>query len=247
MKKHLIYLFFLVSTALFNCDDKKAQTSLSGQEVIDKSIEFHDPNKLWSKTILNLHIQEPRVYNPERFTKLYLDNSKNGKFELSRNRGKYLVTYTIDNNESFILVDGKKDIDSSLVREYNLIPSENIEYKEFYQFMYGLPMSLKNMVKDINTTDISTFSGNKCYRVKVQLNKEVISKSWYLYISMENFELLGLELINIGDPEKNEQLIFDDTLENNGIKIPRIRHWYEGNDTYLGSDIILKKLPTKVN
>ena len=55
--------------------------------------------------------------------------------------------------------------------------------------------------------------------------------------------LLGIEIIFPDDPTKGDRLIFENTLEINGINIPRIRHWFElRNNDYSGSDMIMKEI-----
>lgn len=49
-------------------------------------------------------------------------------------------------------------------------------------------------------------------------------------------------MIFLDDNTKGERLYFDKSITINGITIPRIRHWYEMNDEFSGSDIILKQL-----
>ena len=44
------------------------------------------------------------------------------------------------------------------------------------------------------------------------------------------------------DIKKGERIIFDDIIKINSILIPRIRNWHNLDNTYSGSDILLKEL-----
>jgi hypothetical protein len=70
----------------------------------------------------------------------------------------------------------------------------------------------------------------------------MISKHWRVLIAVDNFQVLGLELFHPDDPTQGEILTFDDLVEVDGIQMPRIRHWYDMEAQYLGSDIIVKEI-----
>ncbi|MET2983967.1 DUF6503 family protein [Aureibaculum conchae] len=235
-----ISLFIILIYSLSACNQEK---SLDGLQILNESITAHDSSGTWNRASLNLHIQEPRVSNPYRYSILKLDNSKN-TFELSRNRDEYVSKHCIESNgNSFTLLDGKKEIDTSLIKKYRLEPQRNIGYKNFYQLMYGLPMSLNNYMEKIVSTTEVVFNKEQCYKIEVELKEPMISKYWTIYISKTNNRIIGIEIVFPDKPNEGERLYFEGIINIDGIKIPRIRHWHElKNDTYSGSDIVIKEL-----
>ncbi|MEL7123774.1 MAG: hypothetical protein AAFO07_30315, partial [Bacteroidota bacterium] len=67
-------------------------------------------------------------------------------------------------------------------------------------------------------------------------------KSWNIYINVTNFKYCGMDF-ELADESFDEKLIFEGEIEIQGVKIPRIRHWYQTpKEDYMGSDIIIKML-----
>lgn len=192
---------------------------------------------------MNLHIQEPRIANPHRYSILQLDNSTDF-FKLSRNRDQHISEHVIDNNgNSFVLLNGKAETDTALIKKYRLDASRNIGYKSFYQLLYGLPMSLNDSLKEIVSVSESVFNEEQCFKIEMELKEPVISKFWNLFVSRSTMEIKGVEIIVSDKPDGGERIYFDGLIMVNGIKIPRIRHWHElKSNTYSGTDVIIKEL-----
>lgn len=56
-------------------------------------------------------------------------------------------------------------------------------------------------------------------------------------------DLNGIEIVFLDKPNEGERIYFDGIMDIHGVKIPRIRHWYEvKDDSYSGSDIISKEV-----
>ena len=129
---------------LFGCNQEKV---LDGKLILEKTITKHDSLNSWNETKMSLHIQEPRIANPHRYSILQLNNST-GFFKLSRNRDQHISEHVIDSSgNSFVLLNGKSEIDTTLIKKYRLDASRNIGYKTFYQLLYGLPMSLNDSLE----------------------------------------------------------------------------------------------------
>lgn len=225
---------------LFGCNREKI---LEGKLILEKTIAVHDSLNSWNETKLNLHIQEPRISNPHRYSILELNNSTNF-FKLSRNRDQYVSEHIIDSiGNSFVLLNGKVETDTTLIKKYRLDASRNIGYRNFYQLFYGLPMSLNNSLKEIIGVSESVFNGENCYKIEMELKETMISKFWNLFVSSSNMAIKGVEIIVHDKPDGGERIYFDESITVNGIKIPRIRHWHElKSDTYSGTDLIIKEL-----
>ncbi|GAA4115074.1 hypothetical protein GCM10022393_15030 [Aquimarina addita] len=235
-----LIILVLLSLLLVRCNQEK---EINGKLILEKTIRQHDSLDLWSTTHLNIHIQEPRISNPQRYSILKLNNATNA-FSLSRNKEQHIAEYIIDNNgANLVLLDGKIETDTLLIKKYRLDASRNTGYREFYQLLYGLPMSLDNALKEITHTSESIFKGEECYKLEIELAKPVISKYWNLFISKSNMEVKGIEIISPDKPDQGERIYFEESILINGIKLPRMRHWYELKDNkYTGSDLIIKEV-----
>lgn len=226
--------------------DPQTVTSLeeeaeAGKEIIKKSQQHHDPKGLWSETELSIHIQEPRTGNPQRYSKIILNN-KTGYFSLVRDSEIGKIRRLIDEDgKAEVSVNGSTDISAETREEYRLSADRNSGYQRFYQLMYGLPMSLSDdVLAKVEGLKHTHFNGVEVYAVSVELKEPMISKHWELIISKDNYSLLGLSIHSSDTEREGELITFDGQFTFNGISIPRFRHWYEGKSKkYLGSDVIV--------
>ena len=125
-------VLIILSLFLFGCNQEKI---LDGELILKETIVKHDSLSYWNKAKLSLHIQEPRISNPYRYSLLKLDNSNNS-FKLTRNRDLNISEHIIDSNgNSFTILNGKTETDSLLIKKYRLDASRNIGYKNFYQLL----------------------------------------------------------------------------------------------------------------
>ncbi len=235
-----ILLLFVLSALACSIPPPKPDA----QTILENSQSRHDPEAQWSNIELNLHIQEPRVQNTGRYSEVQLDNA-NGTFSLQRSRETSVATYQIDAaGNNTVLLNGNEQFPDSLKEKYMLDPARCATYQNFYQIMYGLPMTLNDsFLAQLGDAEKTYFNNTPCYKIPATLQEEMFSKDWILYISRKDFTFKGMEIIFPEEPTKGERLFFEGEIAINGVKIPRYRHWYELKDNeYAGSDIIVKML-----
>lgn len=213
--------------------------------ILNQVQEKYDSNQEWGTSEIKLHIQEPRVNNPQRYTKLNLKNSDD-YFEMERFREDGIVKRILTGNgESKIFLNGESELSRAIIEQYRLNVERSLGHKKFYKLMYGLPMSLSNNFwEQIRPAQKAEYEGREVYRVAMELKDEMISKHWTLIIEVETYTLLAIEFNHPEDPGKEEEIItFEGEFDINGMKIPRIRNWYiKGTNEYLGTDIIVEEL-----
>jgi len=238
------YLGLLLIILLSSCSVEDESKELTSIEVLNKSIEYHDPNENWDKLEMSIHIQEPRTGNPLRYSVIKLNNNDDS-FELIRNRDDHLSKHVIDKSGNLkVYLDDREEIAENLKEKYRLQPERNKMYRSFYKMMYGLPMSLnKNAVNEYGEIESTIYNSQNCYKIPIKLHEEMFSKNWIIYISKSIFEFKGMEIIFPEDNTKGERLYFDGSIRIKDVIIPRIRHWYElQNNEYSGSDVIVDEL-----
>ncbi|MEQ6125113.1 DUF6503 family protein [Pseudotenacibaculum sp. MALMAid0570] len=235
------YLILLLTVCLVSCTAKEKQ--FSGKELLEKSLQYHDPKEEWSTAKFTLSIREPRTKNPERFSIVSINNQDNS-FMLSRAREGKMALYELDaEGKTIVLLDNQVVKDSSLIKHYFLEHNRVKRYQDFYVTLLGLPMSLteKRLSKVGSSTQV-IFNEKSAYKVPIQLKEPMFSDTWNLFFSTENFSLIGIEMIFPEDPMKGERLYFLDNFQIDSMTIPKIRHWYDLSGTLGGSDVIGKRL-----
>jgi len=114
--------------------------------------------------------------------------------------------------------------------------------KNYYTYLYGLPMKLKDSGTIINEKVKREIFKNKEYLIlKVNYTEAIGKDTWYFYFDPSTYALEVYQFYH--DEAKNDgEYILLDSLETiNGIKMPKTRAWYYNKDnTYLGTDDLSK-------
>lgn len=239
---YLTILPFLLSF-LVDQDESVKNNCKNGYYILGKSKLKHDPQQEWTHADLKIHIQEPRIQSPERYSKITLNN-KGNSFEIERDSEDGKIKRKIDEHGNFQAWLNEGIAPLEIVEKYGLNKERSEGYWNFYKTMYGLPMSItEDFYLKIDSAAITNFDDKEVYRINVELKDELFSKHWALLISTKNYELVGLEIEFPDKPEKNELIQFEGVFTSGGLNIPRIRHWYSKEQMeYLGSDIIVKEV-----
>ncbi len=233
-------LFTFITLFFGGCLQEEA---IDGSTILSESMAYHDPSNSWENTILQIHVQEPRMLNPHRYSIIKMDNTDNS-FSLKRNRDDNISEHIIDQDgNSSVLWNGEITSDTALVNKYRLDPARNAGYREFYQIFYGLPMSLEDRILKINHASETTFNQQACYQLSIELKEPMFSKEWRLFLLKATKEIIGIEIVSRDKPDGGERLYFEKIIKINQILIPRIRHWHQlKDDTYSGTDIIIGEI-----
>lgn len=239
-----LHFIALVSSFFLGISIHGYSQGVTSEFVLEQSIKFHDPESKWNQTTLSIYIQEPRIQNPGRYSKLRMTMST-GRFSLSREYEIGEVERIIsDLGELKVLVNGSANYSEEIKEEYRLDSSRNSGYKTFYQMLIGFPMSLTgDLVEEVSQISTEAVFGTEYFMIEFTLRESIISDLWQVYFSKDDYSIQALKFIHEDPDEEDEIIIFDGAYTWDGITIPRYRHWYVSESKkYLGSDIIVKEL-----
>jgi len=237
MKSLIYYCLFLIITPFYI----HAQ-AITGQQLLEKSIQYHDPKDNWATFKGTLPLTETRPNGADRKSILKLDNKK-AYFYLDQNRAGYRIEKTVEQDACTYQVNGATTVADSLVQKFRLTCPQLQRIRNYYVYLWGMPMKLKDpgtkIQEKVNTT---TFQGAEVLAMKVTYEQAVGEDIWYFYFDPKNYALVGYrfyhdEAINDGEyiPLVGEEVI-------NGIRFPKARTWYVNkDDRLLGTDILERK------
>ncbi len=208
--------------------------------ILKQSSRNLDPNDDLKHRNIQLHIQEPRVGNPHRFSTVDFGPGSE-YFKLIRGRQGYNsihATYPSDSAS----VDFSNIIDDNFDRNNpRLNPENNFGYRRFYQTLYNLPASLLDQINNIQDAVPAIIGNKNCYAIQLELKEPLIKKDWKIYIDQNSYELLAVDLIPSAKDKHGERITFRDKVKIQDITIPRNRTWYDLHSLeYLGSDIVMR-------
>jgi hypothetical protein len=232
--KKLITLFVL----LFSFQGFSQE--LTGEQLLDKAIKYHDPNNNWEtfNGTLNVTMKTPDKPNRDSEIKINLPQES---FYVKSSRGTNTTEYTVNKEDCIIDFNGKTPTEEQK-KEHKLSCDRANMYKNYYTYLYGLPMKLKDNGTIIHDkTERKTFKGKEYLVLKATYNKEVGKDTWYFYFNPKTYAMEVYQFFK-ATPTSGEYILLTEEETINGIKLPKNRAWYYNkNDGYLGTDILSKK------
>ena len=234
MKKLTTLLFLFTSIITFSQE-------IIGDELLKKSIEFHDPNGNWASFKGELFVTMETPKNGDRVSKINI-NLPNEYFSVVAKRDTIITAYVLDKEGINFSLNGDKNPSEENKKKFSLNTDRANLYKNYYTYLYGLPMKLKDEGTVIHQkVERKTFKGKEYLVLKATYNQEVGKDTWYFYFNPDNF---AMEIYQFFKEEKDsgEYILLSELETINDIKMPKIRAWYYNKDnTYLGTDILSAK------
>ncbi|ARV06737.1 hypothetical protein BTO04_08545 [Polaribacter sp. SA4-10] len=231
MKKIIICLL------LFNAFISFSQ-ELTGDELLEKSIQFHDPNNNWATFEGAFFVTMETPEKSARKSSIRINLPKE-HFSVKAIRDTIVTEYTVDKGACSIAINGNTDPSEALKKKHNLSCERANLYKNYYTFLYGLPMKLKDEGTIIHqNVEKRKFKGKEYLVLKATYNKEVGKDTWYFYFNPKTY---AMEVYQFYKEKKDsgEYILLSGLETINEIKMPKNRAWYYNkNEGYLGTDIL---------
>jgi hypothetical protein len=234
MKNLLSLLLLFTSIISFSQD-------ITGDELLEKSIQFHDPNGNW-KTFegsLFVTMETPKATARKSSIRINLPEEY---FFLKAIRDTITTTYTVRKGDCTMAINGDENPSAAVKKQYGLSCEHAKMYKNYYTYLYGLPMKLKDEGTLIyQKVEKKTFKGKAYLVLKVTYSKEVGIDTWYFYFDPITYAMEVYQFFK--ETKDSGEYILLSGLENiNEVKIPKVRAWYYNkNNAYLGTDILMTK------
>jgi hypothetical protein len=214
-------------------------TDLTGTELLDRAIDYHDPKGKWETGVFSLRLYESRPGSDYRLTKLRIDNGA-GSFTLERQTGPEHVYRYTDADTCIVLVNGEEKMFVQAEAIEALRCRDNARYQDYYTYLWGLPMKLRDEGTIINPqVHRRNYFGRELLELKVTYDPFIGGDTWYFYFDPETYALRGYQFYHDEAANDGEYILLEDEVEIDGVRIPAKRYWYtHGDRRYLGSDLV---------
>ncbi|MDA9552739.1 DUF6503 family protein [Flavobacteriaceae bacterium] len=234
------YLFvILIIASFFSCEK-----DLTSQQLLEKTIAYHDPNNLWNSFNSDFHVTMETPDSPNRESDITI-NIPESAFYMKAVRETTMIEYKIKGNNCNIALNGNSHFTEEEAKANNLSCDRAKMYKNYYSFLYGLPMKLKDPGTHIaNTFERKSFKGKEYLVLKVTYDEFVGEDIWCVYLNPETYAMEIYQFfktdVNGNEIETSgEYILLSGETVINGIKMPKNRAWfYNKDDLYLGTDIL---------
>lgn len=233
-------LVLLTCLLLFPSEHLDAQSP--AQDLLRQSIQYHDPNSLWAKSKVELHLVETRPGSPDRTSDLIINN-KNGRFTLNQIREQHHLYFHVRDNKTKIRFDDKVPRDSMIINKYALKPARALVIRNFYTYLYGLPMRLMLDGAIIDENIFSTeFEGEPVRGIRVTYPTDIGKDIWYFYFHPETSQLKGYRFYHDESKNDGEYIVLKNEVRVGPFLLPGERNWYTNSENeFLGSDRIIER------
>tara|TARA_R110001592_G_scaffold32976_7_gene114873 strand:- start:6935 stop:7645 length:711 start_codon:yes stop_codon:yes gene_type:complete len=232
MKKPLILLALLFSIQSFSQE-------LTGSQLLEKAIQYHDPNGNWNTFKGTLFVTMETPKSPKRESEIQID-IPNQLFSVKAKSGKNTSEYSIEKDSVQIVFNGERNPPKEILKKYKLSKKRGVFMKNYYTYLYGLPMKLKDPGTVIHLkVENKKFKGKPYLVLKATYKKEVGKDTWYFYFNPKTYAMEVYQFFHDETKNDGEYILLTGEETVNGVKMPKKRAWFINKDNkYLGTDVL---------
>ena len=214
---------------------------LTGEELLNRAIAFHDPNDNWKSFNGEMLIEMESPNNGTRSTIIQIDLPSN-YFKSTVKKNNYTVESELDKEACTLKLNGSTTFSAKVKDSLKISCDRANMMKNYYTYLYGLPMKLKDPGTIIDPkVQQKTFKGKEYLVLKVGYKKEVGSDTWYFYFDPKTYAMEVYQFFHDESKNDGEYILLSEIITVNGIKIPKVRAWYYNKeDVYLATDKLVK-------
>ena len=214
---------------------------LTSTVVLDKAIDYHDPDGTWPAFSASLSVTMTTPDENERVSEIVL-NLPQQYFHLTTIKDGVTISQKLDKDDCELSLNGNTKISDADIKTYRLSCERAGMMKDYYTYLYGLPMKLKNPGTLLDPeVMIKTFKGKKYLVLKVNYTEEVGKDTWYFYFNPTTYAMEVYQFYHDESKNDGEYILLTGEEEVAGVKMPKTRAWYYNkDDKHLGTDVLTK-------
>ncbi|MTB49832.1 DUF6503 family protein [Lewinella sp. W8] len=217
-------------------------TEIDPEELLRESITYHDPESQWNNRTHLIQLAESRPGGSVRHTRLSFNPGK-GDFDMQQTRGKDKIQLRYLGGTYGFSHNGRTNIGDSTRQRLNLTEDRTNVLRDYYSYLWGLPMKLRDPGTLIQPTIHQVwFADEQLLEMEVHYAPDTGKDIWFFYFDPVTKALRGYAFYHDKDgPGTGEYIILEDEALVEKMRIPARRHWYQTQGRlYLGTDEILK-------
>ncbi|MFS4466440.1 DUF6503 family protein [Maribacter sp. 2210JD10-5] len=243
MQTHSFSLSIRIVLVFFMAWSGLAQ-ELSGEELLEKAISYHDPEGNWRNFKGTLAIEMTTPDKGKRSTTLFL-NLPGNYYKSIVLKDDHTIESVLDRGNCTLKLDNSEVISDEYREQLNITCERAKMMKDYYTYLYGLPMKLKDPGTYIDPkVEKVRFKDKEYLRLKATYDPEVGKDIWYFYFDAKTYAMEVYQFYHDETKNDGEYILLTDILEINDIKMPKVRAWYYNKeDKYLGTDVLTKAVP----
>lgn len=214
---------------------------VTAEELLNRAIAYHDPNNNWKAFKGALSITMQTANSEDRVSDIIID-IPGEYFNLTVTKDSNIIEQTIRKDSCSLALNGSTVIPKKEIEKFKLDCSQARKMKDYYTYLYGLPMKLKDPGTLLDPAVYKKSFNSKEYLVlKVNYEAKVGSDTWYFYFDPVSYTMEMYQFFHDETKNDGEYIVLSEEEMVMGIKMPKIRKWYYNKDDgYLGTDTLTK-------
>jgi len=211
----------------------------SPEELLQRSIQYHDPQREWAHFADSLKIKQLRPNGDVAYRDIYIDRP-NERFSFRSDHSEGTLRYHVDGDASDYSFAGSRDISDEIRKKYRINADRPKMYQSYYLYLYGLPMKLKDPGTHLHPRVVkTTFKGKSYYRMRVDYASEVGDDRWYFYYNPETYALEMSQFYHDESKLDGEYIYHKGIRQFGSLKLVEELGWYMNvDDRHLGKDVL---------
>ncbi len=214
---------------------------MTASELLERTISYHDPEGRWGNLKEKMYITMSYPDGRERLSQIEVDMQR-GFFKLTAINGTVTTEQTLNDGECILKMNGSTDISEELKKEHRLNCDRARTMKDYYLYLYGLPMKLRDTGTNLDPiVQSKVFKGKEYLVLKVTYDKEVGDDTWYFYFDPKTYAMEVYQFFHDESKNDGEYILLSEMEVVANIKMPKVRAWYYNkDDKHLGTDTLTK-------
>ena len=215
--------------------------------VLEKSIAYHDPDGVWDNFNHTLSFEESRPDGTVRKTEVLM-NLPGEHFHYAMEDGKQSVERIYEKGQCRAFLNGSSEISDEDKKKNRLTCEQIVFYRNYYQYLWGLPMKLRdpgtNLHPEVTRT---TFIGKEVLAIRVNYEGDVGSDEWHFFLDPQTYAMIGYQFFKpnekgeyVKPKGKGEYIVLEGEYQLGSMRLPKARTWYVNtDDRILGTDTLV--------
>ena len=230
-----LILIFL-SILLISCNDQEMQqekVNISGQELWEKTIAYHDPNGKWDSYAGKMHMVTVIGKN-QVFEEIIEINKTENFYKCTWIDKDTEVIKGIKNGEYFFGINEDSNPSEQLKSQYGLSEDNTSSFKEHHTCHFGLPMELKTSGMTVEeNVEVVEHDGRKYFALTFIGMPDKVKHLYYegklvLYIDPVTFGMRKIERESTKYPP--DYTILSGEIDVNNVIIPHMKGVFRSED-----------------
>lgn len=217
--------------------DTWANSVSSSQELLARSLEYHDPHASWGETPLQMTWTSKRP-NGKAGSVYEIEITADGDFLMHGERRGHQLEYMVIGGEVHVSVDGDNAPNEELRKQMAVWSDDEFFWRDYAGFLGSVPMNLPGADAYIHPHVIeTTLDGQAVLAFDMTFEPEVGKDTYTFYFEPKSARLVGLRFYRNNPELDGETILFEGESNIGEYRLPKDRRWYTNKgDRFLGTD-----------